>query len=93
MFRRDDCDLTQRWFRPYGAIGEHVGKLTEKPWAAQTGATNNDAGTTGLFHHQQRILSGPNIAVTKNRNIGNGFDERGDRIPMSATGIALLGGA
>ena len=28
MFRRDDCDLTQRWFRPYGAIGEHVGKLT-----------------------------------------------------------------
>jgi len=88
---RDNRYFAQRGFGSYGSTGEHICELAEEPRPTQTSATNDDTGTTSLFHHQDRILSGPNIAVAENGNIRNCFNERGDRVPVGTPRVALFG--
>jgi hypothetical protein len=82
VFRRDDRNFAKRWLRPDWAASEYVCELTEEPRPTQTRTSNDDTCTTGLVHHHESVVGRPDITIAKNGDIGHGFNQRSDRVPM-----------
>ena len=56
----------QRRRRP---AGEGGGQVAEQPRPAEAPASDDDAGASGLLHHQQRVGRLPDVAVAEHRDV------------------------
>ena len=65
---------------------EDVGKVAEKPRAAQAPPANNHTVALGLAHQAKSIGGLPDIAVPKNWNTHSGF-EFADSLPLRYAAI------
>jgi hypothetical protein len=89
----DRDDLADRRRPADRSPGEGVGQVAEQPRPAEAPAPDHDAVAAGLGHHPQRVVGGPDVAVAEHRHAGQLGLEPGDRRPVGAAAVELLGRA
>ena len=57
-------------------------EMTEEPRPTETASTDYDTVAPRLFHHVERVLGFPDVAVAEHRNLGHGLSQLGDGAPV-----------
>src|SRR5690606_20730372 len=83
----------RRW--PAGLLASKGAlEVAEQPRSAEAAAAHHDAVTAGAFHHRERVVGGPDVAVAEHRYLtGEGLAQLGDGAPRSVARVPLDRGA
>ena len=68
-------------------------EVAKKPGPAQTTATHHDAIAAGLVNHSKSVVRAPNVAISQNWGVRDGFFKSGDSAPVCGAGVELGRGA